>query len=132
MPSERCVKDPIQSPSPYAVPFMSSRCETGTRSITQCNLYGKGRDGFIIDEPGEYFLRENLIFKPKHANTQAITITVSNVILNLGIYSLIQDNKKTGVCAIAIGKDAQNVKVVGDNRNLPVLSCTGVVIYVLS
>lgn len=127
MPS---LEDP-QAPSPYAVPFKPGKCEFGVRSITQCSLNGKGRDGFTIDQSGEYHLKESIVFNPKHANTQAITITASDVTLNLGTYSLTQGNRKTGVWAIVIGRDAQNVKIIGDNKNLPILSCSSGGIYFL-
>ncbi len=111
-------------PSSSAVPYKKKqdhkRCkctkESRVHCITKEDFRGKGKNGIIIDKPGEYRLKENISFKPTKNNVQAITITASNVILDLDIYTLRQDlsNYKTGVYGVAIARDVHNVKITGD------------------
>ena len=58
---------------------------------------------------------ETITFRPTKQNVQAITITASNVVLDLDVYTLQQDLQKpqTGVYGIAIARDVHNVKITG-------------------
>ncbi len=108
---------PIQVPSQCAVPLEGKKhknCD-GSIIITECDFRDKGRNGIIIDKPGKYRLGETITFRPTKQNVQAITITASNVVLDLDVYTLQQDLQKpqTGVYGIAIARDVHNVKITG-------------------
>ncbi len=111
----------IQVPSIYARPFKhkhQKQCgcakECRVHCISQSDFDHRGKNGIIIDEPGEYRLKENIFFQPNHSNVQAITITSSNVILDLDIYTLQQANQVSGVYGVAIARDVHNVKITGE------------------
>ena len=108
---------PIQVPSQCAVPLEGKKhknCD-GSTIITECDFRDKGRNGIIIDKPGKYRLGETITFRPTKPNVQSITITASNVVLDLDVYTLQQDLQKpqTGVYGIAIARDVHNVKITG-------------------
>jgi hypothetical protein len=120
----------IKVPSSHAVSFHKrkhGRCKKNRVNwITQHDFRGKGKNGIIIDQPGEYRLKENISFKPTRPNVQAITITASNVVLDLDIFTLSQNltNSKTGIYGIAIARDVQNVKITGSKGVAQILDFT--------
>lgn len=73
-----------------------------------------GRNGFIIDKPGEYFLTEDIVYNPKGQNP-AIRISaaaVGNVTLNLRGKTLSQLNKSVlGINAIVVDPGLTNVTI---------------------
>ncbi len=119
--------DPILVPSPFAVPFKShkSHCSKCTKNgckkhlqhhvyeLNHCTFKGSSENGIILDKPGLYRLVDNLDFYPTVERTTAITIVSSNVILDLGQYTLAQKNAVRYTYGIAIARDVSNVKITG-------------------
>ena len=58
-------------------------------------------------------MADNITFKPNEQRTTAITITASNVVLDLGARTLKQGNNTQFVYGIAICRDVKNVKITG-------------------
>ncbi|MCE5317691.1 MAG: hypothetical protein LLG04_10115 [Parachlamydia sp.] len=90
----------------------NGKCDQVT-FITQADFQGAGKNGIIIDQPGKYRLCESITFAPTKRNVQAITITASDVVLDLGLFTIRQDNAKKGVYGIAVARDVHNVKITG-------------------
>ena len=69
--------------------------------------------GIIITKPGTYTFCSDIVFSPCRKFTAAIIIAASNVILDLGKYSLIQGNKTINVYGIVVARDVKYVKIIG-------------------
>lgn len=109
----------IKVPSDFAVPLphREKKCDQFIH-ITKDDFTGKGKNGIIINRPGKYRLCSNISFKPTKPNVQAITITASDVVLDLGVSTLKQDLNKyqTGVYGVAVARDVHNVKITGSKN----------------
>ncbi|AYV82544.1 MAG: hypothetical protein Hyperionvirus1_123 [Hyperionvirus sp.] len=91
----------------------------GKRKITQRDFRS---GGYIIDRPGNYYFGEDIVFSAKNDNLVAITITASNVNLDLNSRSL------QGVNNATIGI------FVGNQNNITIRNglITGFLIYGIS
>lgn len=95
----------------YNVEFPSDDCrKKNVYKITNNNV---GRKGIIITKPGTYKFCSNIGFKPCSGYRAAIIINASNVILDLGQYSLSQKNKFPNVYGIVVARDVKYVTITG-------------------
>ena len=101
----------ITCPPKCAVSIKRDPCKSVTCITKQ--MFCKDKNGLIISHPGVYKLAENIKFKPHEQRTTALTITASNVILDLGSHTLKQGNNTQFVYGIAICRDVKNVKITG-------------------
>lgn len=121
---------PIIVPSPFAEPYRRQRQEcskkdkTKTYIINQCSFNGETANGIIIDKPGVYKFVENVNFEPTVERTTAITITASNVVLDLGSFVLAQTNTVFYTYGIAIARDVSFVKITGVKNVAKILDFT--------
>ena len=93
-----------------------------TNPIDQADV---GSSGFTITAPGGYKLIENIVYSPT-GSAPAITIAASNVILDLGCFSITQGNAAAGIDGIVIASDSADVTIF--NGFIKDFSRTGIVI----
>ncbi|ARF12687.1 hypothetical protein Klosneuvirus_16_6 [Klosneuvirus KNV1] len=86
--------------------------KTHKSKLTQ-DMFDDAKYGIVINKSGSYKLDENIKYKPKTYGTTAITITASNVILDLSKYYLKQDNSECATYGIAVARGVNNVKITG-------------------
>lgn len=109
---------PIEIPSSASIAF-KRKCKKMCGDyflITERDLRDEGENGLNINKSGKYRLAENIVFRPTQPNVQAITITASNVVLDLSVFTLSQDlgdNVQSGIIGIAIARDVNNVVITG-------------------
>mgnify|MGYP001237762774 CR=1 FL=1 len=87
-------------------------CEV-TNNVTHLKPSG---DPIMITEPGYYVLAENFVFEPKNDDDVAITISTSNVVLDLGGHILSQSIESTQklnfIIGIVINAQVNDVKII--------------------
>ncbi len=83
-------------------------CSSSVRLICQSTI---GTHGLIIDEPGQYCLAEDIQFSPFTDATHAITISASNVTLDLNGKRLIQVNDKKNNVGVFVSQNQRIVEI---------------------
>ena len=73
-----------------------------------------GSSGLLLNNPGDYYLAENVFFQPTVDNLQAIVIGASDVKLCLNNKTLTQTGPATGVIGILVD-GVSNVTISGGN-----------------
>lgn len=143
--------EPILVPSPFAVPYKPlacckvadkpmrgidcscdhnkpkkkhKKCKTDVKAICQKSFNGHAKNGIILDKPGVYKFEENINFYPTVERTTAITITASNVVLDLDTFTLAQGNDVRYTYGIAIARDVHNVTITGVQNSALILDFT--------
>lgn len=89
----------------------SKNCCCGI-GISQCDV-NDSENGFYINTPGEYFLKENISYSPTGESGVAITINSDDVILHLCNKTLYKDpsNEQPYSTGILINEGRQNVSI---------------------
>ncbi len=83
-------------------------CSSTIRLICQSTI---GTHGLVIDEPGQYCLAEDIQFSPFSDATHAITISASNVTLDLNGKRLIQVNDKKNNIGVFVSQNQRIVEI---------------------
>jgi len=83
-------------------------CCLAGNTITQADV---GTVGFAITEAGVYTVCENIIFSPGSTNLAAITISSSDVTLNMNSRTISQGNATAGTYGIEIAASSSNVSI---------------------
>ncbi|KKP95201.1 MAG: hypothetical protein US13_C0011G0012 [candidate division TM6 bacterium GW2011_GWE2_36_25] len=72
---------------------------------------------FEIEQAGEYALIDNLTLSPPNTNVNGITISASNVTLDLAGCTIIQDNTSSGLVAINIAANVSHITIKNGTIN---------------
>lgn len=115
--------DEIKCPSSYADDLKLPPSVTRI-SISNCLFKNNYINGLIITRPGVYKFKNNLKFNPTQPGTTAITINSSNVVLDLGIYSLKLGNGTYPTYGISICRDVHNVSIIGTKNEAQIIDFT--------
>lgn len=123
---ECCKKEKIQKIQKQCV--KEKGCKHNNYFIAQKDV---GHKGIIINQPGNYKFCSDIIFNPHCKTNVAIIIASSNVILDLGKYSLIQKHHKSNVYGIVVARDCKYVKITGTKNIATIRNFTlaGIRIY---
>ncbi len=94
------------------------------KEITQKDFEGKNRNGILLTKPGHYMLKSNICFKPNKVGAAAITISASNITIDLGQYTLKQGNGLEQVYGIYVCREVNRISIKGQKNQGSILDFT--------
>ena len=117
--AKSCAK---QCKNPITIACPTITCDVNVVHISQSNV---GPTGYSITTSGRYCLIENIVFSPSDPPISAITISASNVELNLNGYTLSQGNTVANANGITVSGVSE---VIVKNGNVESFTRAGIAI----
>lgn len=105
----------IECPPPAARKLKTRhfKCDKTSAILITQEQFCNSKNGIIITKPGLYRFKEDIEFSPSVTRTAAISITASNVILDLDRFTLRQTNATPLIYGIFVCRDVNNFKLTG-------------------